>query len=337
MGARGVAYMGTVGAVSTPARVGYPARLMHPALTRFDAIDVPANGLRFRVRTAGEGDRLALLLHGFPEMWFSWRDQMPMLADLGYRVWAPDLRGYGESDKPRGVAAYSMDALLADVAGLIDAAKAREVLLIAHDWGGAVAWELVSRRVRPIDRFVALNIPHPALFAKHLLKPGPQLRRSGYMFFFQLPGIPEWFLRRNDYHGIKAAFTSMAVDRRRFPKEVLDVYRDAAAQPGALTSMLNWYRAAMRSPRGVRRRPPMIDTPTLMIWGEEDTALGKELTFGTEDFVRDLTIRYVPEVSHWIQQEAPETVNAMLAAWLRGDRVPEAWELPREPPVSHSV
>ncbi|MDQ3035440.1 MAG: alpha/beta fold hydrolase [Myxococcota bacterium] len=303
---------------------------MHPALTRFEAIDVQANGLRFRVRTAGEGDRLALLLHGFPEMWFSWRDQMPLLAKLGYRVWAPDLRGYGESDKPRGVGAYSMDTLVEDVAALIDAAKAREVLLIAHDWGGAVAWEVVGRRVRKIDRFVAMNIPHPAIFAKHLLKPGPQLLRSWYMFAFQLPGIAEWYLRRDDYRAIKGAFLSMAVDRRRFPEDVLQVYRDAAAQPGALTAMLSWYRAAFRHPLAARRRPEHIDTPTLMIWGEEDKALGKELTFGTEDFVRDLTIRYVPDASHWIQQEAPETVNAMLEAWLTGERVPEAWEIEPE-------
>jgi pimeloyl-ACP methyl ester carboxylesterase len=306
---------------------------MHPALTRFDAIDVQANGIGFRVRTAGQGDRLALLLHGFPENWFSWRDQIPLLAELGYRVWAPDLRGYGESDKPRDVASYSIDVLLADVAGLIDASGAREVLLVAHDWGGAVAWEFVSRRVRPIARFAVLNIPHPAILAKHLRKPGPQLLRSWYIFAFQLPVVAEWYLRRRDYHAIRAAFTSMAVDRRRFPKDVLEVYRDAAARPGALTGMLNWYRAAVRRPSRPRGRPPMIETPTLMIWGEEDRALGKELTFGTEDYVRDLTLRYIPDASHWIQQEAPTTVNAMLRAWLTGEPVPEAWELAAPKPT----
>lgn len=313
------------------ALVRYAAPVMHPALQEFEAIDVHANGIRFRVHTAGEGDRLVLLLHGFPELWFSWRDQMPMLARLGYRVWAPDLRGYGDTDRPKGVAAYTMDVLLQDIAGLIDAAKAREVVIIAHDWGGAVAWEFASRRVRQIDRLVALNIPHPALFAKHLLKPGPQLLRSWYIFAFQLRGIAEWYLARDDYRAIKGAFLSMAVDRRRFPKEVLQVYRDAAAQPGALTAMLSWYRAALRHPRAsTPRRPAKIEIPTLMIWGEEDKALGKELTFGTEDLVRDLTIRYVPDASHWIQQEAPETVNAMLEAWLTGQRVPEAWELEPE-------
>lgn len=316
------------------ARSGSLARIMtapHPALARFDAIDVHTNGLRLRVRTAGppDGERLALLLHGFPECWFSWRDQMPLLARLGYRVWAPDLRGYGESDRPRGVSPYRLDALLGDVAGLIDAARAKEVVLIAHDWGGAIAWEFVARRVRPVDRFVALNIPHPALLAKHLRKPGgPQLRRSWYMLLFQLPLLPEWYLARDDYRAVKGAFLSMAVDRGRFPPDVLAVYRDAAARPGALEAMLAYYRAALRhpasAPRG--RRAGVIDTPTLMIWGEQDRALGKELTFGTEDLVRDLTIRYVPDASHWIQQEKPEAVNAMLEAWLAGRRVPESWE-----------
>lgn len=306
---------------------------MHPALTRFPAIDVRANGLDFRVRTAGEGDRLALLLHGFPESWFSWRDQMPLLARMGYRVWAPDLRGYGESARPKGVEAYRMDVLLEDVAGLVDAAaggpgrRPRELLLVAHDWGGAVAWEFVRRQVRPVDRFVAMNIPHPGIMAKHLRSNPRQLLRSWYMFLFQLPRIPEWYLARQDYRAVKGAFLSMAVDRSRFPEDVLRVYRDNAAQPGALTAMLNWYRAAFRDQGSLRKGPKRIDTPTLLLWGEEDAALGKELTFGTEDLVRDLTVRYIPGVSHWVQQEAPETVNAMLEAWLTQKGVPQAWEI----------
>jgi pimeloyl-ACP methyl ester carboxylesterase len=303
----------------------------HPALDRFEAIDVRANGIRFRVRTAGQGDRLALLLHGFPETWFSWRDQIPLLARLGYRVWAPDLRGYGETDRPEGVGQYSMDVLCEDVAGLIDASGAKEVVLIAHDWGGNVAWNAVARRVRRIDRFVVMNMPHPALMAKHMMRPGPQMLRSWYIFLFQLPGIPEWYLARDGHRAIAGAFLSMAVDRSRFPKEVIDVYRQAAARPGALTAMVHYYRAAVR--RRPRGRLARIETPTLMIWGEEDTALGKELTFGTEDHVDDLTVRYLPNASHWVQQEAPETVNAMLEAWLTGRPVPQAWEIGASPVI----
>ena len=302
---------------------------MDSALTRFPAIDVRTNGIDLRVRTAGEGDRVALLLHGFPESWFSWRHQIPLLARMGYRVWAPDLRGYGESAKPAGVDQYRMDVLLEDVAGLVDAAEPRELLLVAHDWGGAIAWEFVRRRIRPVDRFVANNIPHPALLARHLRRNPRQLMRSWYMFFFQLPWLPEWYLARQDYRAIKGAFTSMAVDRSRFPEDVLRVYRDNAAQPGALTGMLNYYRAGLRDQGSRRGGAEQIETPTLLLWGEEDTALGKELTFGTEDYVRDLTVRYIPGVSHWVQQEAPETVNAMLEAWLSDAPVPEAWDIAR--------
>jgi pimeloyl-ACP methyl ester carboxylesterase len=293
----------------------------------FESIDVTTNGIRLRVRVAGpkESRRLALCLHGFPESSYSWRYQMKLLADLGYRVWAPDLRGYGKSDKPRRVADYRMDELVQDVAGLIDAAKADEVVLIAHDWGGAVAWDFVLRRLRKVDRFVVMNLPHPRRLAEHLFRIGPQLRRSWYMFFFQLPFVPERYLARDGHRAIAAAFRGMAVDKSRFPPAVLKVYQDSAAEPGALFGMLAYYRAAFRY--RPKARHPKLKTPTLMIWGEEDTALGKELTYRTDELVEDLTIRYLPRVSHWVQQEAPETVNAILAAWLKGERVPEAGEV----------
>ena len=152
-----------------------------------------------------------------------------------------------------------------------------------------------------------------------------QLAKSWYIFFFQLPWIPEWMLARNGCAGVGRAFRGMAVDKSRFPDEVLRVYQQAAAQPGALTAMLNYYRALIRGLKRYRRRgTPRIDVPTLMIWGEVDTALGKELTFGTDAYVTDLTLRYLPNVSHWVQQEAPETVNAMIEAWLLGQSVPYA-------------
>jgi pimeloyl-ACP methyl ester carboxylesterase len=301
--------------------------MAHPAVTRFPPIEIQANGLRFHVRTAGEGDRLALLLHGFPECWFSWREQMPLLARLGYRVWAPDLRGYGRTERPKGVAAYRMEHLLGDVAGLIDAAGAREVLLVGHDWGGAIGWAFVARRVRKIDRFVVMNIPHPAIFARHVTRPSRQLLRSWYMFLFQVPWLPEWMLSRDRYRAIDAVFLGQAVDRRRFPPEVLEVYRESAAQPGALTAMLNYYRAAVRGWGRLRPSRDPIETPTLLLWGEEDTALGKELILGTEDYVSDLTVRLIPNASHWVQQEAPEIVNRLMEAWLTGAPVPEAWEV----------
>jgi pimeloyl-ACP methyl ester carboxylesterase len=298
-------------------------RVSFPTMEALRYQTVSANGMEFNVAVAGSGDRLALCLHGFPESSFSWRFQLPLLARLGFRVWAPDLRGYGRSSRPVGVKAYSLENLEADVAGLIEASGAKQVLLVGHDWGALIAWHYAMFGRLPISRLIIMNVPHPKL-AEKALRTGRQLAKSWYIFFFQLPWIPEWLLARNHCAAIGRAFRGMAVDKSRFPDEVLRVYQDAAAEPGALTAMVNYYRALLRSPRRTRHGAPRIETPTLMIWGEEDAALGKELTFGTEEYVRDLTLRYLPKVSHWVQQEAPETVNAMIEAWLLGQDVPFA-------------
>jgi pimeloyl-ACP methyl ester carboxylesterase len=285
---------------------------------------VHANGLDFHVAVAGSGEKLALCLHGFPESSFSWRHQMPLLAHLGYLVWAPDLRGYGGSSRPIGVAAYSMHNLTADVAALIEASGAKQTVLIGHDWGALIAWDYAMFGRVPIAQLIIMNVPHPALAEKGL-RTLRQLAKSWYIFFFQLPVIPEWSLARNGYAAIAQAFRGMAVDKSRFPRDVLRVYQDSAAQPGALTAMINYYRALLRGVRANRRRgTPQIKVPTLMLWGEADAALGKELTYGTDRYVSDLTLRYLPNVSHWVQQEAPETVNQMLQAWLSGKAVPQA-------------
>lgn len=281
---------------------------------------IGANGLEFAVDVCGTGRKLALCLHGFPECRFSWRHQLPMLADQGYTAWAPDLRGYGTSSRPEGIAAYRISELLRDVAGLIDAARAQgidgEILLIGHDWGGALGWLFVLNAVRKVDRFIVMNLPHPDLFARGL-RTIAQLRRSWYIFWFQLPRLPERILAANDAAWIARAFRGMAVDKSRFPDDVLDVYRRNALIPGALTAMINWYRANFRNPFRSLAPAKRLSVPTLMIWGERDAALGKELTHGTETLVDDFTIRYLPDVSHWVQQEAPETVNAMITAWLK--------------------
>jgi len=290
---------------------------------------VSANGLRFEVDQCGSGDQLALCLHGFPECSFSWRYQLPLLARLGFTAWAPNLRGYGRSSRPARINDYALHHLVADVAGLIDAAGKSSTVLIAHDWGAALAWNLALRRIRPLARLIILNLPHPALFFKNLFR-YPQIMRSWYIFFFQIPFLPEWLFGLNRAQAIADAFRSMAIDKSQFPDDVLEVYRQQALQPGALTAMLNWYRALMRHLPSARDASlferTMLDVPTLLIWGEHDAALGKELTFGTEKLVRDFTLRYLPNVSHWVQQEAPETVNAMIEAWLCGQPVPYADE-----------
>jgi pimeloyl-ACP methyl ester carboxylesterase len=287
---------------------------------------VTAGGLRFHVATCGEGERLALCLHGFPECWYSWRHQMPLLAELGYRVWAPDMRGYGETDKPTGLAEYAIELLLDDVAALIDASGARSTTLIAHDWGAIIAWYFAIRRVRPLSRLVIMNVPHP-FAALPALRTWKQFIRSWYALFFQLPWLPERLLGARDQRAIGETFRHSCVNPERFPEAVLEVFRQSAARPGALSAMLNYYRAFIRG-GGARRQnllgPRTIDTPTLMLWGEQDVALTRETTYGTDAFVSDLTLRYLPEASHWVQQDAPETVNRMLRAWLEGGVVPEA-------------
>lgn len=280
---------------------------------------IEAGGLPFEVATAGSGDHLALCLHGFPELHYSWRHQIGLLAAMGYRVWAPNLRGYGASYRPARVADYRVSHLLGDVAALIDASGATRVTLIAHDWGGALAWYFAIRRLRPIERLVVMNLPHPACL-NAALQHWPQRRRSWYMAFFQVPWLPERALLRNHAAGLRRAFRGMAIDKARFPDAVLDVYATAAAQPGAMTAMINWYRAAFRHSADMAVGVGRVDVPTLQIWGEADTALGLETLDGTDRYVADLTQHRLPGVSHWVQQEAPEAVNAILAAWLpRGD------------------
>lgn len=315
------------------------ADIVDPALKddRISTIFVEANKLTFEVDQCGDGDRLAICLHGFPEHSFSWRYQLPMLADLGYKAWAPNLRGYGRSSRPRFVEDYQMDNLIGDVAGLIDASGCKEVVLIAHDWGAVIAWHFAMQKLRPLSKLIICNVPHPAPMQREL-KRLAQLRKSWYVFFFQLPWLPEKLLSRRNAQGVADAILRSSEMKEQFPPEVLAVYRNNAAQPGALTAMINYYRALLRGPRRLDRQYPTIETPTLMIWGEEDVALTRASTYGTEQYVPGITIRYLPRISHWVQQEAPEVVNAMIKAFLTGEAVPEMhWEMHLTPPSTPST
>ncbi len=284
-----------------------------------------ANGLAFEVDQCGAGDVLVLCLHGFPESKFSWRFQLPMLAASGYRVWAPNLRGYGQSARPKGVKNYRVDRLIEDVEGLIAASGARETILLSHDWGGIIAWQCAIRKIRTLSKLIVCNCPHPQRFRDVYEKAKDQRKRSWYVKFFQIPWLPEFLLRRKNAAPIRRAFVDMAIDKSRFPEEVTDHYRANALIPGALTAMLNYYRAIVRYDRKARENAPVnVDVPTLLIWGEADSALSKATALGTDAYVKQLTTRFIPDVSHWVQQEAPETVNDMIAAWLAGKPVPEA-------------
>lgn len=294
----------------------------------YEMIDV-GDGVTLEVSITNRGGErgLALLLHGFPELAFSWRFQIDLLAAMGYEVWAPNTRGYGQSSKPRKVAAYRTDLLLQDIAALIDRSGRDRVTLIGHDWGAAQAWLFAARKVRPLERLVIMNVPHPECMRREL-RSFRQLRKSWYIFFFQIPWLPQKLMTLRGAKAIGDAFTKMAVDTTRFPSEVTDVYRQAALRPNTMRSMINYYRAAVRGLRADSRASmAIIEAPTLMLWGLEDTALSKQTTEGTDAYVADLTLRYLPGVSHWVQQEAPETVNAMLSAWLHDLPVPEAADI----------
>lgn len=287
---------------------------------------VQANNQSFEVAMCGQGEKLALCLHGFPEHALSWREQLPALARLGYRAWAPNQRGYGRSSRPKKVSDYDIDKLIADVAALIDASAAKRTVLIGHDWGGVVAWAFAARQVRPLDALIIMNVPHPLCYVSRLFRSG-QFFKSWYIYFFQLPWIPDWWLARRNARAVSGAVLRSSTNPKEFPRDLLDIFQQNAQIPGAITAMLNWYRAAFRRgfrrPRQLRRDFPLIHTPTLMIWGEEDMALDKSTTYGTDRYVTNLTLRYLPGVSHWVQQDATDAVNEMMTCFLSGRPVPE--------------
>ena len=257
---------------------------------------------------------MALCLHGFPESRISWRYQLPVLAAQGWRAVAPDLRGYGGSSRPGAKADYAIDRLVEDVAALFEALGARRKLLIAHDWGAIIAWIVAMRRTVALDGLVIMNVPHPAVFQRTLNTMWSQQKKSWYVLFFQLPWLPEVSLRADHALGIGKAFTDSAVHKDRFPPALVDQYRDNAMQPGALTAMINYYRANF--PDVLKEPVRVIDVPTLMVWGEQDMALDVANTEGYEGLVDDFTLVRLPDASHWVQQDCPDEVNAALVEWL---------------------
>jgi pimeloyl-ACP methyl ester carboxylesterase len=277
--------------------------------------DVVVNGFRLHVAEAGPADGpLVVLLHGFPETWAGWRAQIGPLAEAGFRVVAPDQRGYGESDKPKGVAAYGADRLAADVAALIAAAGAERASVVGHDWGGIVAFWVALRHPERVDRLAILNAPHPAVFWPYLRRHPRQWLRSAYVALFQLPGLPEWLLGRD---GARPLADALRRNSRpgAFPDALLDEYRRAWSAPGALTAMLNWYRAVFRYPSPAPPSP-RIGVPTLILWGARDAALGAGIADANLALCDDGRLDLFPDATHWIAHEEPDAVNRRLIAFL---------------------
>ncbi|MBD2773281.1 alpha/beta fold hydrolase [Iningainema tapete] len=273
---------------------------------------INTNGIKLHYVTQGKGP-LMLMLHGFPEFWYSWRYQIPEFAK-SFKVVALDLRGYNDSDKPKEKSAYVMDEFIQDVEGVIRGLGYDKCVLVGHDWGGAIAWSFAYAHPEMVERLIILNLPHPAKFAQGLLTP-QQLLRSSYAFFFQLPWLPELLLQLSDYQQIETIFKSMAVDQSIFSDVDIEAYKNAVAKRGALTAMLNYYRNAFK--QGMLNKSwGILEVSTLLIWGEKDKALGKELTYGTEAYVKDFHIKYIPNCSHWVQQEKPDLVNQYMREFL---------------------
>ena len=269
-----------------------------------------------------DGD-LVVLLHGFPQFWYTWRKQLEPLADAGYRVIAPDLRGFNESDRPSAVDAYRIEPVLDDIAKLIESQQQDAAIVVGHDLGGIVAWELAMARPTLVSALSVINAPHPAAYKRELTNPS-QLRRSSYALFFQLPSIPEWVLSRNDFAILERAYTADPKVEAHYTESDIERYKAALREPGALTAALNYYRAWLRGygPRVVRETIPglrvgrpldtWIEVPTQVIWGMDDPALDPVLTEGLESWIPDVRVERLAGVSHWVPEETPRTTTRLL-------------------------
>jgi epoxide hydrolase 4 len=254
---------------------------------------------------AGHGP-LVVLLHGFPEFWYGWRQQIAPLVDAGFRVVAPDLRGYNLSSKPGGFRDYTADKMAADIRGLIGELGAESAMVVGHDWGGTVAWALAANHPEVVERLAILNAAHPRKLNEGLKSPR-QLLRSWYFFFFQFPKWPEHHARARSWRFFKRFLRDA---RPPYTDEELDRYVEAWSQPGAATGMVDYYRAAVRL--GSKPLPP-ISAPTLVIWGEGDRYLGSKLADPHPDDVPNLDrVERLPDGSHWVHHDEAERVNELL-------------------------
>ena len=258
---------------------------------------------------AGQGP-LVVLLHGFPEFWYGWRRQIQPLAAAGFRVVAPDTRGYNLSSKPDGVAAYDIGLLAADIRDLIRERGAETAMLVGHDWGGSIAWAIAMNHPEVVDRLAILNAAHPRKLSQGLHHPG-QLRKSWYFFFFDLPDLPEavvhanhWHFFRHFLHDANPAYTPQETDR----------YIQAWSRPGAATGMINYYRSSVRTPpKKAEAQIHPVKAPTLVIWGQRDRYLGPELAEPEHDDVPNLDrVERLPDASHWVHHDEADRVNQLL-------------------------
>lgn len=277
------------------------------------------NGVELHAAEAGPEDGpLVLLLHGFPEFWYGWRKQIGPLAGAGYRVLAPDLRGYNLSQKPRVLDAYRLDVLAADVVGLMDALDRPAAALVGHDWGGIIAWVTAVLHPHRVEKLAALNAPYPPVSVRTLPRHPEQLLRSAYMYFFQLPGLSEAILRNNNWELLVQGLLRTSQEGT-FSEADLDQYRRAWWKRGAITAMLNWYRALFRRPFPLPLEP-RFHMPVLMLWGARDFALGRELAEASIELCDNGRLVFFEGATHWVQHEEAARVNELLTGFFQSGK-----------------
>ncbi|MBV6449473.1 MAG: Epoxide hydrolase A [Anaerolineales bacterium] len=276
---------------------------------------INTNGVRLHIVQAGPKSGIpVILLHGFPEFWYGWRKQIPALVDAGCRVIVPDQRGYNLSDKPKDKKDYGVVTLVDDVLGLIKALDYEKVNLVGHDWGGGIAWLLAMTHPEKLHKLAILNSPHPAVYLKSLKRDPGQIRRSWYWLFFQLPRLAEKILSANDFRELIRALRNSA-KKQTFTDADIEKYKEAWSQPGAITSMLNWYRAAFQFPPKMPE-DMRVKVRTLMMWGMKDFALTHRLARPSMDYCDDRNLILFPESTHWVHLDAADEVNHYLIDFL---------------------
>jgi len=283
------------------------------------------NDIKLHYARSGNGP-LIMFLHGFPEYWKMWEVQLEEFGRDHLAV-APDMRGFNLSSRPKEVSSYKQKYLMEDIRQLAKHLDRDRFILVAHDWGGAVAWNFAMFYPQYLERLVIINAPHPVIFEREIRDNPEQRKASSYMLLFRSPEA-EMRLSADNYAWLlKMAFGDLMA-KGILNDEDVEGYRKAWSQPGALTGGLNYYRAASLQalekpgqPAGqptVAGRLPKIDLPVLVIWGERDTALLTGCINGLDDYVTDLTVRRVPDASHWIVREKPQLVNSLIRDFLRG-------------------
>lgn len=282
---------------------------------------INANNIRIHYVEQGTGP-LVVLMHGFPEFWYSWRYQIPALAKAGFRVVALDMRGYNETDSPKGVKNYYPEIIATDIKELVHALGEEQAFIVGHDWGGGIAWRVAQDHPEIVKKLVVMNCPIPQILAQHLLKNFRQLRRSWYMFFFQIPWLPEKGMSKDLGGTFAKAFRGWAHNKEVFTREDINEYVKAFDRPGGLTGPMNYYRATFRRIFDKEtRQVPVFSTDTLLIWGEDDRALGKELTYDMEQyFTGSFEVRYIKDCSHWVQVDCYQQVNDILIPFLKNEQ-----------------